>query len=527
MAGAQPGGTRARLSGMVQTSLSPPASRAEDELGPLFRSLFPGRRFIVVSNREPYEHRWSEEMGEVDVRRPAGGLTSALDPLLQTLGGTWVAWGSGEADASVVNAENQVRVPPEDPSYTLRRVWLTHHDIHRYYLGFSNQFLWPLCHLRPDLTRMRARYWERYRRVNRRFAEATVEEARGEPAAVWFQDYHLALAPLFVRERRPDLALAHFWHIPWPPIEIFRLAPQCVELLRGLLANDLLGFHLPAFAENFLRCAGQLAGAEVDAEAGTATLDGHTCHVGAFPISIDVDAFRTAATVADAPGMMERLRARYAPAGGRIGIGVDRLDYSKGLPEKFKGLEFLWERYPEFQGRFTFIQVAVPSRTDIEAYDELSQKVDRQVWEINDRFGTESWQPIHLLKQSLPAGRLALLYRAADLCIVSSLQDGMNLVAKEYVASQVDREGVLLLSSFTGAAEELHRAILINPYDPEHFALQIRDALNLPLEERRETMRDLQGSVRTLYDWMFDVFSAWGAVMEAERVPAVAGLAGG
>lgn len=489
-------------------------------LEPLFRRLFPGRRFIVVSNREPYEHRWSDEVGEVQVRRPAGGLTSALDPLLQALGGTWVAWGSGEADATAVDDDNRVRVPPEDPRYTLRRVWLTQHDIHRYYLGFSNQFLWPLCHLRPDLTRIRDRYWERYSRVNRRFAEATLEEARGERAAVWFQDYHLALAPRLVRARRPDLTLAHFWHIPWPPIDIFRLSPQAIELLRGMLANDLIGFQLPTFAGNFLRCARDLAGAEIDWERNTARIDGHTCHVCAFPISIDVEPFQQAATADGAEEQVRRFRERYAPHGARIGIGVDRLDYSKGLPEKFKALETLWERYPEFREQFTFVQVAVPSRSDIQAYDELAQKVDGQVWKINDRFATDRWRPIHLLKQSLSAERLAVLYRAADLCIVSSLQDGMNLVAKEYVASQVDEEGVLLLSRFAGAAEEMEEATLINPYDPEGFSLQIRDALILPLEERRRRMRALRGSLRTIFDWMNEVFTAWGEVAgEGSPVP--------
>lgn len=486
-------------------------------LEPLFRRLFPGRRFIVVSNREPYEHRWSDEVGEIDVRRPAGGLTSALDPLLQSLGGTWVAWGSGEADAAVVDKEHRVRVPPEDPRYTLRRVWLTQHDIHRYYLGFANQFLWPLCHLRPDLTRIRSRYWERYRRVNRRFAEATLEEARGGQAAVWVQDYHLALAPLFIRAQRPDLTLAHFWHIPWPPIDIFRLSPQAPYLLRGLLANDLMGFHLQAFADNFLRCAERQVGAEVDWGRGTATLDGHTCHVCALPISIDVRSYHDTAA---APGVDERvrkLRERYAPGGGMVGVGVDRLDYSKGLPEKFKALEFLWERYPEFRGRFTFIQVAVPTRSDIEAYDALAEKVDRQVWEINDRFGTDGWRPIHLVKQSLPAERLAVLYRLADVCIVSSLQDGMNLVAKEYVASKPDGDGVLLLSEFTGAAEEMAEAMLINPYAPEDFALTIRDALTLPADERRRRMESLRGSMRSIFDWMHDVFTRWGEVVEDRR----------
>jgi trehalose 6-phosphate synthase/phosphatase len=484
----------------------------EQELSPLFRRLFPDRRFIVVSNREPYEHRWSDEVGEITVRRPAGGLTSALDPLMQALGGTWVAWGSGEADAAVVDKENRVRVPPEEESYTLRRVWLTHHDIHRYYLGYANQFLWPLCHLRPDLTRIRSRYWERYRRVNRRFAEAVVEEARGREAAVWVQDYHLALTPLFVRAARPDLTLAHFWHIPWPPIEIFRLGPQASLLLRGLLANDLMGFHLPAFADNFLRCAQRLTGAEVDWKRRTASLDGHTCHVCAFPISIDVEAYRTAASAPAVEEQMERLRQRYAPRGEMIGVGVDRLDYSKGLPEKFKALEFLWERYPEFRERFTYIQVAVPSRSDIEAYDELAAKVDRQVWEINERFGNGSWRPVHLIKQSLPSERLAVLYRMADVCIVSSLQDGMNLVAKEYVASQADGKGVLLLSEFTGAAEEMTEAIIINPYAPEDFALRIREALTLPPEEKRARMHRLDEGMRTIFDWMHEIFTTWGKV---------------
>jgi trehalose 6-phosphate synthase/phosphatase len=493
-----------------------PQPASADGLEATFRRHFPGRRFIVVSNREPYEHRWSDEVGEFRVQRPAGGLTSALDPLLQALGGTWVAWGSGEADATVVDDKDSVRVPPEDPSYTLRRIWLTHHDIHRYYLGFSNQFLWPLCHLRPDLTRIRSRYWERYRRVNRRFAEAVLDEARGERAAVWFQDYHLALAPEAVRARRPDLTLAHFWHIPWPPFEIFRLSTHGDTLLRGLLANDLIGFHLPSYVDNFLQCAERLTGASVDMAARTATLDGHTCHASAFPISIDVEAFRSAATAPGVEAQMERIRQRYAPNGETIGLGIDRLDYSKGLPEKFKALEFLWERYPEMRERFTFIQVAVPSRTDIEAYDELTQKVDRQAWTINERFGTETWRPIHLIKQTVPPERLAILYRMADLCVVSSLQDGMNLVAKEYVASQVDENGVLLLSAFTGAAEEMDQARQINPYDPEDFALRIRDALNLSAEERRRKMRELSASLRTIYDWMEDVFNAWGAVAGSE-----------
>jgi trehalose 6-phosphate synthase/phosphatase len=483
-----------------------------DEVVRAYRDAFAGDRLIVVSNREPYEHRWGDDVGEVLIKRPAGGLTSALDPLMQAVGGVWIAWGSGDADAAVVEEGDRIGVPPEDPTYLLRRIWLDQHDVNRYYLGYSNQFLWPLCHYRPALTRVRARYWERYRRVNRRFADAVVDEARNHKAVVWLQDYHLALVPALIRAQRPDLSLAHFWHIPWPPVEIFEVAPQASSLISGLLANDLIGFQLSSHRNNFLRCALALTDATVDWKNHTATLGGHTCRARSFPISIDIDAFASAAIAPDAEASVARLRERYAPPGGQLGIGVDRMDYSKGLPEKLKALDLLWERYPEYRGAFTFVQVAVPSRTDIEAYDELSRKVERLVWEINDRYGTPDWRPVHLIKQALPAERLAILYRAADLCVISSLRDGMNLVAKEFVTSQADGRGVLLLSSFAGAAEEMTEALQVNPYDPEDFARVMRDALALPQEERAARIRGLRVGLRSIYDWMADIFDEWGSI---------------
>ena len=498
---------------------TPDTTRGPSEIVTAYRKAFPDERLVVVSNREPYEHRWGEDVGEIRVKRPAGGLTSALDPLLQAVGGVWIAWGSGDADAAVVDEDDRVQVPPEEESYTLRRLWLDQHDVNRYYLGYSNQFLWPLCHYRPALTRVRARYWERYRRVNRRFAEAVLDEARGRSSVVWFQDYHLALTPALVRARRPDLSLAHFWHIPWPPLEIFEVTPQGTDLIGGLLANDLLGFQLPSHRNQFLRCAQELIGADVDWDARTATLDGHTCHVRSFPISIDIDAFESDAQRPDADESLTRLRERYCPPNGQLGIGVDRMDYSKGLPEKLKALDFLWERYPEYRGRFTFVQVGVPSRTDIEAYDDLTQKVEGLVWEINDRYGTSDWQPVHLIKQSLPAERLAVLYRAADVLLVASLRDGMNLVAKEFVASQVDGRGVLLLSKFAGAAEELSEALQVNPYDPEDFARLLRDALSMPGEERQRRIRGMRQNLRSIYDWMADIFIEWGGIRGGAELP--------
>ncbi|MGQ0813301.1 MAG: alpha,alpha-trehalose-phosphate synthase (UDP-forming) [Gemmatimonadota bacterium] len=484
-----------------------------------FERLLPGRRFVVVSNREPYEHEHDARTGDLVVRRPAGGLTSALDPMLQAISGDWVAWGSGGADRDISDAEGRVRVPPEDPRYTLNRVWLEQRDIEEYYLGYSNQVLWPLCHLRPALTRIRARHFARYKEVNERFARVVLRATAGKPAAVWFQDYHLTLAPAHVRASDADVSLAHFWHIPFPPPEVFRVATRAPIMLQGLLANDLIGFHLPSFSANFLRCAQQLAKVEVDWERRCVRLPTHTCWVRSLPISIDIAEFERAAAPPDAAAQLDRLRKRYAPNGERLGIGVDRLDYSKGLEEKFKALDFMWARHPEARETFTFVQVAVPSRTDIDAYERLNAKIERMTWSINDRYRTDRWTPIQLVKESLPADRLALLYRAADVCIVSSLQDGMNLVAKEFVASQVDEPGVLLLSQFAGAIEELTGCIAINPYDPEACAEHISVALTMPRAERAARLEQLRAPLRSIYDWLHECFVLWGAVAGGREVP--------
>ncbi|CAN5743725.1 N/A [soil metagenome] len=500
------------------------ASLGPADLGRVYREAFPDRGFVVVSNREPYEHFWDEAADEIDVRRPTGGLVAALDPLMQAVGGRWIAWGSGDRDEATVDDNDSVAVPPEEPAYTLKRLWLDQQDVHQYYFGYSNQFLWPLCHLRPALTRTRVKYWERYVEVNQRFADAVTTTAAAsslDSAAVWTQDYHLALTPRMIRERRPDLTLAHFWHIPFPPLEIFRVASDGPELLRGLLANDLVGFHLPLFCDNFLRCTESiLPDATIDWDARSAELDGHTSYVRAFPISIDVEAFRDAAGSADAAGRIERMRARYAPGDMMLGLGVDRIDYSKGLEEKLKTLDIFFDTYPQFRERFTFVQIAVPSRTGIDTYDWLNEKLERMVWSINDRYGSGSWRPVHLLKESFPAERLAHYYRAADVCIVNSLQDGMNLVAKEFIACQIDDPGgVLVLSKFAGAVEELDGVLEVNPYDPERAAAALRDALLMPADERRERMQRLQQSLRSIYDWMAEIFRVWGVVAAGSPAP--------
>lgn len=503
-----------------------PAARAagigSEELHSILRGALPDRRFAVVSNREPYEHYWDDAADAIAVRRPAGGLVAALDPLMQAVGGVWLAWGSGDRDREEVDERDRLRVPPEAPGYTLRRLWLNKQDINQYYYGYANQLLWPLCHLRPALTRTRAKYWTAYVDVNRRFAQAVLDEMEPDRSgAVWFQDYHLALAPQYVRAQRPDLTLAHFWHIPFPPLEIFRVASNAAELLTGLLANDIIGFHLPLFADNFLRCAESLLGhVRVDWKTRSVEVDGRHCYVRAFPISIDTEQFRSAATQPGAEARVARLRARYAPGDTQLGIGVDRIDYSKGLEEKIKALDFLFDSYPEVRERFTFVQIAVPSRTAIDTYDWLNERLERVVWSINDKWSSGGWQPVHLLKESLSPERLANFYRAADVCIVNSLQDGMNLVAKEFLACQVDDPGgVLVLSRFAGAAEELDGAFEVNPYDPEASAHGIHAVLRMTPEERRDRMRRLHGSLRSIYDWMGEIFEVWGAVARGEPAP--------
>lgn len=495
--------------------------RGPESLEPAYRRSLGDRRFIAVSNREPYEHYWDDAAETVSVRRPAGGLVAALDPLMQAVRGTWVAWGSGDRDRASVDSADHVEVPPEDPAYTLRRVWLDQHDVRQYYEGYSNQFLWPLCHLRPALTRTRLRFWDRYQAVNRRFAQAALEEAGDGDAAIWIQDYHLATAPHFVREARPDVTTSHFWHIPFPPLEIFRVATQAPELLRGLLANDLVGFHIPLFGENFLRVTeAMLPHAEVDWATRSVRLGDHACHVRSFPISIDVETYRGAASSAAATSRVARIREQYAPGDSLLGVGVDRIDYSKGLEEKVRMLELLFEHHPEYRGRFTYVQVAAPSRTGIAAYDRLGSTLERAVYALNERFGTDAWTPVHLLKQNIGFERLAALYRAADVCIVSSLQDGMNLVAKEFVACQTDsRGGVLMLSQFAGAAQELDGSCHFNPYDVEAAAVALRDCLEMPVAARRERMARLQGSLRTIHDWMVELFEVWGAAAKGEPVP--------
>jgi alpha,alpha-trehalose-phosphate synthase [UDP-forming] len=482
--------------------------------------LLGGRRLVLVSNREPYEH--VEDARGVQVRRPPGGLVSALDPTMRRTHGVWVAWGSGSADRAASDAHGRVMVPPEDPAYTLRRVWLSREDVDGYYQGFANSALWPLCHMLMQHFQPRSEAWERYREVNERFARAVLEETRGTRSSVWVQDYHLGLVARMLRQEDPSLFIHQFWHIPFPPPDIFRLMPigMHIALLRGMLGNDMLEFHTDRYARNFLACVSELVpDTEVDVERGIAWVNGREVRVGAFPISIDVERYEQLAASPEAEALARTLRDRYARDGRQLAVSVDRVDYTKGIPERLRALDELWTRRPELKERVTWIIVATPSRSDLEAYASLEREVAETVRCINERHAVEGWTPIVLIPENVSADRLAAIYRAADLCMVSSLQDGMNLVAKEFIACQQEERGVLLLSRFTGAAEEMEGALFINPFNVDGLVDGIAAALDMPLDERAHRMRTLRNDLRrsTIFDWLRAILSRTSAMQGARE----------
>jgi trehalose 6-phosphate synthase/phosphatase len=460
-----------------------------------------GKQLIVVSNREPYVHKRTGL--SIKVERPAGGLTSAMDDVLTATGGTWVAWGSGSADRDTVDIDNRVLVPVENPAYTLKRVWLTPTEVENYYHGYSNQVLWPLCHITLDRVYFRKKFWEDYVRVNRAFATAVLEEAQ-EHSLIWVHDYHLCLVPRYVREQIPGATIAHFWHIPWPDWGVFRICPQSREILEGLLGNDLIGFQIPLFAKNFMDCVKASLGAEIDERRGTITWHDHVTTLKAFPISIDYDKFNAMASTPLVPEMMKEIRARHHLPKA-VGIGVDRLEYTKALIKRLQAIALFFERFERMRGKFTFIQIAVPTRMK-EPYLSYQKAVEDFIAKINAKYAHGRWKPIVYIDTKVEHKDLAAYYRLADIAVISSIYDGMNLVAKEYAASQIDGHGTLILSELAGAADELDGAILVNPYDIEEFSAQLRTALVMPAQEKKRRMETLRKQVREndIYKWIRD-----------------------
>ena len=464
-------------------------------------------KFIVVSNREPYIHSYSE--GGMQCITPASGMTVALDPVMRACGGTWVAHGSGDADREVVDEKDRVQVPPGKPSYTLRRVWLTKEEEQRFYYGYSNEGLWPLCHnvyVRPTF---RESDWEVYKKVNEKFADVVLEELGDETGFVFIQDYHFALLPKLIKERRPDAVVGQFWHIPWPNPEAFRVCPQAEDLLWGLLGNDILGFHTRYHCLNFLDSVDRFLEVRVDRERLSVFKSGRETLVRPFPISIDFEMIESLARSPEIEKRKSALKIDFRIKNRRLGVGIDRVDYTKGILERFNAIDRFFEKYPEYIGKFVFLQLGPLSRIHIPKYQEYNDDIYHRMVDINEKYKSKNWQPIILHKTHLSLEEILAYDMAADLFVVSSVHDGMNLVAKEFVASRVDEKGVLLLSKFTGSARELEHALLINPIATDQFADAIKVALEMPLDEQSERMKKMREIVKenNVYRWAVKIIS--------------------
>ncbi len=475
-----------------------------DRLAVQVRTRLKDGGLFVVSNREPYTHQRNGKLIEMTV--PPSGLVTGLEPVLNACDGTWIAHGSGDADHETVDAHDRLRVPPRDPHYTLRRVWLSKEEEEGYYYGFANEGLWPLCHIAHTRPIFRAGDWQHYQDVNRKFAAAVLEEIEDtKNPVILVQDYHFALLPRLIKERRPDARVAIFWHIPWPNQESFGICPWQRQLVDGLLGADLIGFHIQSHCNNFLQTVDRVVESRVDWEHFAVSRQNHRTLVHPFPISValtDDDPLENgqySANYKERSSLMHSLGVESA----FVGVGVERVDYTKGIHERFLAIERFLEKYPKYQGQFTFVQIGAPSRTHIKRYHDLLAEVEAEAERINWRFQTVKWKPILFLKRQHSHEEIEPYYRAADFCLVTSLHDGMNLVAKEFLAARRDERGVLILSQFTGAARELRDALLVNPYDIDQTAEAIRIALEMDPDEKQVRVQRMRRIIRenNIYRW--------------------------
>jgi trehalose 6-phosphate synthase len=462
---------------------------------------------VVVSNREPYVHTYIGD--KVHCQVPVSGLTMAVDPVMRACGGTWVAHGSGSADLDVCDDNGRVMVPPQDPSYTLRRVWLSREEQEGYYLGFSNEGMWPLCHMVFNRPTFDTLHWNMYKKVNQRFAEVVLEEVGDRSAFVFIQDYHFTLLPRLLKERNPHIITAQFWHIPWPNPEVFGVCPWQEEILEGLLGNDLLGFHIRYHCDNFMGTVDKALECRIDYENSAITRSNKMTLVRPFPISVDFDQISQEAESEELQQEIERIRRYWGLTSEIVGLGIDRVDYTKGIPERLRALDRFLTKHPRYRGRLVFFQIGEPSRIHIRRYKELNSEVEDLVEEINWKYGNRDWRPVIRLREHNSPFTLAAFRRLAHFCIVSSLHDGMNLVAKEFVASKANREGVLILSRFTGAARELTDALLVNPYSTDEMADAIKRAIEMPRAEKVRRMTRMREVVadNSIYRWAGDIIS--------------------
>ncbi|MBI4309181.1 MAG: trehalose-6-phosphate synthase [Candidatus Omnitrophica bacterium] len=458
------------------------------------------RPLVVVSNREPYMHIKTAK--EIECIVPASGLVTALEPVLNACGGTWIAQGSGNADRETVDQHNRIRVPPQEPKYTLRRVWVDKDTEKGFYCGFSNEGLWPLCHIAHTRPIFRGGDWADYKAVNKKFAQAVLQELEGvADPYVLIQDYHFALLPHLIKSAKPDARVAIFWHIPWPNPESFGICPWYKYLLQGMLGADIVGFHTQFHCNNFIESVDRFLESRIDYEHFTINREGRTTWIKPFPISINFNP--TEENSAQKTETRESLLKKYGLQAQWLGVGVDRLDYTKGILERFRAIENLLESHEAFRGKFTFVQMGAPSRTMIPKYKEFIDEIARETERINAKYKIKNWQPILLLMKHHSHQDILPFYKAADVCLVTSLHDGMNLVAKEFIAARDDERGVLVLSQFTGAARELRDALIVNPYDIGQTSEAIKTALAMTVKEQSERMKKMRNTVKenNVYRW--------------------------
>ncbi len=478
-----------------------------------------GEKVVILANREPYIHHRTAD-GNIEVQHPASGLVTALEPVMRACSGVWVAHGSGSADRETVDRSDHVSVPPGEESYRLRRVWLTEEEQQGYYYGFSNEGLWPLCHVAHARPIFRAEDWRQYRAVNQKFADAVCSEVDSRDPIILVQDYHFALAPAMIRERLPLATVIVFWHIPWPNGERMGICPWRNEILEGMLGSSIIGFHTQLDCNNFRDSVDRYLETRIDREQNAIVMHGHRTLIRPYPIALEWPVHWAETAPPPAECRAQVWRDLGLKPGALLGVGIDRLDYTKGIEERLLSVELLLERHPEFRGRLSFAQLAAPSRTKIDRYRELNEAVELLAARINQRFGRGSYQPIILLRSHHEPPEVFRFYRASDFCYVSSLHDGMNLVAKEYVAARTDLRGVLVLSEFTGAARELTEALIVNPYDLESSSEALATALTMPLSEQQDRMRSMRSLLAqfNVYRWAGKMLVDAARLRNQERV---------
>ncbi len=491
-----------------------------ESLRRLLQKELTGERIIVVSNREPYIHIKIQD--RIELTRPASGLVTAIEPVMRACSGTWIAHGGGSADRKMVDGHDRVAIPPEHPEYTLRRIWLTPEEEAGYYYGFANEGLWPLCHIAHVRPVFRSSDWQHYVAINQRFADAVVKEADSDNPVVLAQDYHLALLPEMIRRALPKATIITFWHIPWPNPESFGICPWREELLKGLLGSTIIGFHTPFHCKNFLETVDRYLEARIEHESSTISRQDKLTLVESYPISI-----QWPPPWQDTQPSVDECRNEVMQSLGLapdhlIGLGVDRQDYTKGILERFRAVENMLEKHPEMIGRFTFIQIAAPTRAILDDYQTFDLQVRNLAARVNQRFSRGAYQPICLKSEHVEPEDVNRYYRAADVCMVTSLHDGMNLVAKEFVAARDDERGVLVLSRFTGAAHELHEALIVNPYHIEQTADALYRGLAMPELEQRERMRSMRALVRdfNVFRWAGRMLLDAARIRQRERLAA-------